>query len=80
MLWVEAHHFIGMVEHYHGSLQQVYSGNTTEIFGIEPNLVLQMSFKAINNSIASNGLVPILLVFGEYPKMTKFDTQSLSIT
>lgn len=46
---VEAYHSIKMVERYHGPLWQVYSIITIEIPGIEPNLALQMSFKAINN-------------------------------
>ena len=33
-----------------------------------------MAFKAINNTASPNGLVPILLVFGVYPRMVKLDT------
>ena len=77
---VEAYHFIGIVEHYHGPLRQVYSIITTKISRIEPDLVFQMSFKAINNSVGPNGLVPTLLVFGAYPIMTELDALSLSIT
>lgn len=46
---VEAYHSIKMVERYHGPLWQVYLIITIEIPGIEPDLALQMSFKAINN-------------------------------
>ena len=77
---VEAHHSIGMVERYHGPLRRVYSIITTEILGIEPKLALQMSFKAINDSAGSNRLVPTLLVFGAYPRMSELDTPSVSIT
>ena len=77
---VEAHHSIGMVERYHGPLQRVYSIIITEISGIEPELALQMSFKAINDSVGPNGLVPTLLVFGAYPRMTELDAPSPSIT
>lgn len=51
----------------------------TEISGIQPNLVLQMSFKAINNFMGLNGLAVTLLVFGLYLRMTEQDTLSSSI-
>lgn len=39
-----------------------------------------MSFKAINNLIGLNRLVPTLLVFGEYSKMIELDAPFPSIT
>lgn len=39
-----------------------------------------MFFKIINNSIGLNGIVPILLVFDIYPKMTKLDAPFSLIT
>ncbi len=69
-----------MVEHYHRLLRQVYSIITIEISSIKPNLALQMSFKAINDSGGPNRLVPTLLVFDAYPRMTKQDASSPSIT
>lgn len=77
---VEAHHSIGLVERYHGPLRRVCSIITTEILDIKPDLVLQMSLKVINNSADPNELVPTLLVFDAYPRMTEFDAPSLSIT
>ena len=77
---VETHHSISMVERYHGPVRQVYSIITTEMPDIKPDLALQMSFKAINNSVGPNELVPTLLVFGAYPRMTEQDTPSPSIT
>lgn len=50
-----------------------------EISDIEPELVFQKFFKAINNSVDSNGLVFILLVFNTYPKITEHDAPSPSI-
>ena len=76
---VEAHHSIGMVEHYHRSLEHVYSIISTEILGIKPDLVLQMFFKTINYSVGPNRLVPTVLVFGAYPRMTELDASSPSI-
>ena len=68
---VKANHSIGMVERYYGPLRRIYSIITNEILGIKPELALQMSFKAINNSVGPNRLVPTLLVFGAYPRMTE---------
>jgi hypothetical protein len=38
-----------------------------------------MTFKAINDSIGPNGLVPTLLVYGAYPQMTENDLLSLTV-
>ncbi len=53
---------------------------TIEIPDIEPKLVLQISFKVINNSIGPNGLVFTLLLFSTYLKMTELDALPFSIT
>ena len=39
-----------------------------------------MTFKAINNTIGPNRLVPMLLVFSIYPRMTKLDAPSPIVT
>ncbi len=77
---VEAHHSIGMMERYHGSLRRTYSIISTEISGIDLELALQMAFKAINDSAGPNGLISTLLVFGAYPRMTEMDASSSTIT
>jgi len=38
-----------------------------------------MAVKAINDIAGPNGLVPTLLVFGAYPRMTSADLPALSI-
>lgn len=68
-----------MVKRDHRLLQQVYFIITTKILGIKPNLALQMFFKAINSLIGPNGLVPTLLIFGAYSKITKQNALSSSI-
>ena len=77
---VEAHHSIGLVERYHGPLRRVYTIITNEIPRIDPKLALQMAFKALNDSTGPNGLVPTLLVFGVYPRMTEMDATSPTVT
>jgi len=39
-----------------------------------------MAFKAINDSVGPNGLVPTLLVFGAYPYITNLDAPSPTVT
>jgi len=39
-----------------------------------------MAFKAINDSIGPDGLVPTLLVFGAYPRITNLDVPSPIVT
>lgn len=77
---VKAHYSMGMVEGYYGPLQRVYFIIIIEISGIEADLTLQMSFKVINNLVGPNRLVPTLLVFSAYLRMTKIDVPSPSIT
>ena len=77
---IEAHHSLGMVEHYHGPLRRVYSIITTKIPSIKTESALKMFFKAINDSLGSNELVLTLLVFGAYPRITESDISAPSIT
>ena len=39
-----------------------------------------MAFKALNDSAGPNGLVPTLLVFGAYPRITDRDTPAATVT
>src|ERR1035438_2655262 len=38
-----------------------------------------MSFKAVNDTAGPDGIVPTLLVFGAYPRMTQWDAPAASI-
>ena len=64
---VEAYNLISIVECYYGPLWCIYHIITSEILGINKDIVLQMAFKAINDSVGLDGLIPTLLVFGVYP-------------
>ena len=77
---IETHHSISMVERYHGPLRRVYSIIIAKIPSIEPDSALQISFKAINNSVGPNRFVPILLIFGIYLKINESDALFPSIT
>jgi hypothetical protein len=41
---------------------------------------LQIAIKAVNDTAGPNGLVPTLLVFSTYPRMTTTNTPSLIVT
>ena len=43
-------------------------------------MTLQMAVKAVNDTAGPDGLVPTLLVFGAYPRMTNLDPPAPSIT
>jgi len=64
---VEAYNLISIVERYHGPLRRIYHIITSKILGIDKDMALQIAFKAINNSIGLDGLIPTLLVFRAYP-------------
>ena len=77
---VEAHNSIGMVERYHEPVRRIFRIVTLEIPGIERDMALQMTFKAINDTAGPDGLVPTLLVFGAYPRLTESDAPSPTLT
>jgi len=39
-----------------------------------------MAVKAVNDTASPNGLVPTLLVYGAYPRISKLDPPALSVT
>ncbi|KAI0995299.1 hypothetical protein K3495_g12883 [Podosphaera aphanis] len=79
---VEAHWSLGTVELYHTLLRRSYSIIKKELknTGTNKACMLQMEIKAINDSAGPNGLVPTLLVFGAYPRLTNSDPPALTIT
>ena len=77
---VKAYNLIKIVKCYHGPLQRVYQIITVEILNINKDAALQIAFKAINDSIGPNGLVPTLLVFGAYPRITNLNAPSPTVT
>jgi hypothetical protein len=77
---VEAYNSIGIVERYHNPIQQAYQIITIEIRDIDKDIALQMAFKAINDSVGPNGLISTLLVYSAYPRMSEYDTPTLTIT
>ena len=77
---VEAHHSIGLVERYHVPLRRAYEILSAECPTLSRQQRLQAAVKAVNDTAGPNGLVPTLLVFGAYPRLTEYDPPAASIT
>ena len=70
---VEAHWSVGLVEQAHSALQRAYQIITDKCKGIQKELALQMAVKAVNNTAGPDGLVPTLLVYKAYPRISNLD-------
>lgn len=79
---VEAHWSIGSVERYHAVLRKAYKVIADDLqgCGLSKEIILQMAVKAVNDTAGPNGLVPTLLVFGAYPRISEFDAPTPTIT
>ena len=77
---VEAHNSVGIVERYHKPLRRAYQIIKAESPGLSKTAALQMAFKAINDTAGPNGIVPTLLVFGAYPRMSEFDAPPATVS
>jgi len=78
---VEAHHSIGKVERYHTPLKRAYEIMKKELRNeeVDKQAILQMAVKAVNDTAGPNGLVPTLLVFGAYPRVSYDSAPSQSV-
>jgi hypothetical protein len=54
---------------------------TEELKGdsISKDFLLQMAVKAVNDTAGPDNLIPTLLVFGAYPRMTELDPPTPSM-
>jgi hypothetical protein len=77
---IETHHSIDMIERYHDSLRRMYVIIIAKISNIDSNSTLQMTFKALNDSIELNELISTLLVFEAYLRMIEMNALSSTIT
>ena len=77
---VKIHHSIDQIERYHELFRRIYLIIISEIFGIDSNQDLQMTFKTINDSIESHGLMSTLLVFDAYSRMSESNAFASNIT
>jgi hypothetical protein len=77
---IETHHSIDMIERYHSSFRRMYVIIIAKISDIDSNSTLQMTFKALNDSIEFNELISTLLVFEAYFRMIEMNAFSSTIT
>ncbi|KAI1002730.1 hypothetical protein K3495_g5472 [Podosphaera aphanis] len=67
---IEAHWSIGKLDRYHAPLRRAYEVINSELNSVvSQDAILQMAFKAVNDTTGPNGLVPTLLVFSTYPRI-----------
>jgi hypothetical protein len=68
---VKAHNSIGKIERYYGPLKRAFKIITADLgISLAPEYVLQMAVKAVNDTVGHDGLIPILLMFGTYPRLS----------
>jgi hypothetical protein len=63
IVFIKIHHLINMIECYYKLLRRIYIIIVAKIFKIDSNVILQMSFKAFNDSTNFNDLILTLFVF-----------------
>jgi hypothetical protein len=76
---VEAYWSVGLVERAHPALWRAYQIIIDECKDIYKELALQMAVKAVNDTTGPDGLVPTLLVYRAYPRMSNLDPPALFI-
>jgi hypothetical protein len=78
---VESHNSIGKLERYHAPLRRAFHMIAEDLRGqgLSSDHILQMAVKAVNDTAGPDGLVPTLLVFGAYPRLTDMSPPSPSI-
>jgi hypothetical protein len=79
---VKAHNNVGQVKRYYTPLQHVYKIIQDKLKDkqINKEIMLQMAVKAINDLARPDGIVPTLLVFGAYSRLTKINPPSPLVT
>ena len=76
---IKAYNSIRKVERYYALLRRVYKIISLELEDASEELTLQMAIKAVNDSAGPDRLVPTLLVFGAYPRITNDSLLSPSV-
>lgn len=70
---VKAYQLIGLVERAYPVLHRAYDIIKAKIPNIKKEIALQMAVKAVNNMVGPDGLVPTLLVYRAYPRISNLD-------
>lgn len=67
---IEAHSSLVLAESYHGPLRTTYPKLLIARSKIDKGTALACAVKEMNDTLGSKGLVPSVLVFGEYPRVS----------
>ncbi len=78
-IFTETHHSIKMMKRYHDSFCRMYAIITIKISNIDLEIILQMTFKTLNDSIEFDKLIFILLMFDVYFQIIEMNALSLTI-
>ncbi len=70
---VKAHHSIRKVKCYYVLLCHVYDILSADTPQLSREERLQSAVKAVNDTVGPDGLIPILLVYGAYPHISRED-------
>eukprot|EP00171_Calliarthron_tuberculosum_P023596 IDg23596t1 len=76
----EAHNKIGLIERYHKIVRTIYEKLKIDTSDMSRESRLSMTFRCVNDTAGYDGIVPTLLVFGTYPKITIDQTESPGTT
>jgi hypothetical protein len=68
---IEAYNSIRKIKRYYILLQQAYKIIYDKLRDISTKISLQIAIKTINDSTRPNRIIPILLVFSAYPRITE---------
>jgi len=79
IILVKAHYSIRKLKRYYTIVQKAYNCITIKILGLNCDMALQMSFKATNDLVSLNSLIPTLLIYSAYPRIIEYDPPSLTI-
>jgi hypothetical protein len=73
---VETYNLIGKIKQYYGFSHRVYKIIYDKFRGTKTNIKIsfQITVKTINDSAGPDGIIPILLVFRAYPRITNNST------
>ncbi len=77
---VEAYWLVGIIERAYTILRRAYQIIREELEGSSKEICLQIAIKAVNNTAGPDGLVPTLLVFGAFPRITELDDPAPTIS
>ncbi len=79
IVFIKTHHSINMIKRYHELFRRIYTIIVAKIFEINSNSILQMSFKALNDSTNLDDLIFILRVFKAYSRTIEMNAFSSTI-